>query len=149
MHTCAYFCHKMVHCGIYGWCVVGHLSGALWEWEFVYCLPVISMVVEMVIKNDIRAYDIHIYACISHRNIWITWKEILYHTISPPTTGSVFQNVIFILLFTIAKIFIHGIGYYSVSALWALMAWWFIAKATVNDIISTQPHMLWNECFLV
>ena len=26
MHTCAYFCYKMVHCGIWDWCIVGFVQ---------------------------------------------------------------------------------------------------------------------------
>ena len=30
VHTCAHFCYKMVHCGIYVWCIVGFV-------RWVYC----------------------------------------------------------------------------------------------------------------
>ena len=54
-HTCAYFCYKMVHGGIWGWCIVGflwsitikqlfctqvsiynHVAGDIWWWSIVY-----------------------------------------------------------------------------------------------------------------
>ena len=32
VHTCAHFCYKMVHCGIWDWCIVGFV-------QQVYCCP--------------------------------------------------------------------------------------------------------------
>ena len=47
VHACAYFCHKMVHCGIWDWCIVGclrHLSckGWLHTTHYVMQMPIIS-----------------------------------------------------------------------------------------------------------
>ena len=30
-HTCAHFCYKMVHCGIWDWCIVGCVQQVYWN----------------------------------------------------------------------------------------------------------------------
>ena len=52
--TCAHFCYKMVHCGIWDWCIVGFLG---YVYSFEDLVPIDEIHVCIQFSNDLQWFN--------------------------------------------------------------------------------------------
>ena len=81
VHTCAHFCYKMVHCGIWDWCIIRFVWQVYYRKctcaLFKYIIIQIDLDSKWLILTNIIMIFFWLWSCIVQGDI-TTWPEGIY-----------------------------------------------------------------------